>query len=86
MLVQQGAELLFQADVRHLDFHHLGPFRETRQHLVEGRDANSLATVGETLAAVGAPAVAGVQRLQFGKAQIGHLAAAVGGAVHQRVV
>ncbi|MCY1524616.1 hypothetical protein D9M68_595580 [compost metagenome] len=86
VLVQQGAELFFHADVRHLDLHHLGPLREARQHLGEGRDADALATVGVTLAAIGAPAVAGVQRLHFGQAQLGHLAAAVGGAVNARVV
>ena len=65
--------------------HHAG-VRQEPEHLFDGRHADASAAVRKGGAAVGRPAVAGVEALQLGEAERGDRAGAVGGAVHCRVV
>ncbi|MDT4870927.1 hypothetical protein FQZ97_1060290 [compost metagenome] len=80
------AQQRLHADVRHLDLDYLGFVREAFEHFGKSWNAYALAAVGVALAAVGGPAVTGVQCLQLFQAQRGDRAVAVGGALQGVVV
>ncbi len=86
MLVQQVADRLADLRLFFLDLRDKGRVGKGCEHLAQAGNRDAATPERKAPPLVGRPAVAGIQRFELRQGHLVHGAAAVGGAVHRRIV